>query len=140
MPNINELLDLPEPTITQILSIDSDELHIEGYPVHYIQCCPICQSQENVIRKGYKDPQVVRHLAVFDKKTHLHVPSIRMFCSSCHVSFTWAYEFVGPKRRYSHRFRAQTVEYVWGSHRRISPGCSKLLSALYSRCIMRRFQ
>jgi transposase len=90
---INELLDLPD----------------------HVQCCSICHSKENVIRKGSNNPRVVRHLAVFEKKTYLHVPSIRMSCSFCHTSFVWAYEFVGSKRRYSHRFRSQTVEQALGS-------------------------
>lgn len=37
--------------IDQILSIAIDELHIEAIPLSDIQC-PICNSDQNVIRKG----------------------------------------------------------------------------------------
>ncbi len=33
----------------------------------------------------------------------------------CNVGFIWAYAFVVPKRRYSHLFRAHTVEQALGS-------------------------
>lgn len=112
---INELLDLPELTKLHLLSVDSEKLHIEAQPVDHTQCCVICQSKDHVIRKGSHAPRVVRHLAVFDKQTDLHIPSIRMFCTACEVSFVWIYEFVGPKQRYSRRFRSQTVELALGS-------------------------
>ncbi len=38
----------------------------------------------------------------FGKKDTLVVPTIRMHCTSCEAGFVWVYEFVGPKRRYSH--------------------------------------
>lgn len=112
---ISELLDLPELTNIQMLSIDSEALHLEAQPVEPIQCCPICQLKEPVIRKGYNAARVIRHLPVFGKRVYLHLPSIRMFCSDCQVSFVWRYAFVGPKQRYSQYFRSQTVEQALGS-------------------------
>jgi len=112
---INEMLNLPELTIHQILSIDDDELHIEAVPLGDRQCCPCCGSDQNVIRKGKNDMRRVRHLSVFEKKTYLHVPSIRMYCTRCEAGFVWAYEFVGPKQRYSKLFRSQSVEQALGS-------------------------
>ncbi|MCU6711655.1 ISL3 family transposase [Paenibacillus sp. J5C_2022] len=112
---INELLNLPELKIHQILSIESDELHIEALPLSDRQCCPCCGSDQNVIRKGSNDMRTVRHLSVFEKKTYLHVPSIRMYCTRCEAGFVWAYEFVGSKQRYSRLFRSHTVEQALGS-------------------------
>ncbi len=66
---INELLDLPELTVLQILSVESEALHIEAQPVESIQCCPTCQSTKHVIRKGSHGTRVIRHLAVFGKMT-----------------------------------------------------------------------
>lgn len=93
---INELLDIPELKIHQILSIDADEVHIEAWPVCDKQCCPLCGSDQAVIRKGRNAMRRIRHLAVFGKKTYLHVPSIRMHCTRCDAGFVWAYGFVGP--------------------------------------------
>lgn len=112
---INEMLNLPELKIHQILSIDVDELHIEAQPIDDKQCCPCCGSDQNVIRKGSNDMRTVRHLCVFEKKTYLHVPSIRMYCTRCEVGFVWTYEFVGSKQRYSRLFRSHTVEQALGS-------------------------
>lgn len=112
---INELLDLPELQIHQILFIESDELHIEAQPLEGKQGCPCCGSDQEVIRKGSNDMRVVRHLPVFGKKTYLHIPSIRMYCTRCEVGFVWVYDFVGAKQRYSRLFRTQTVEQALGS-------------------------
>lgn len=112
---INEMLDLPELTISQILFIDGDELHIEALPVDHKQCCPCCKSDQAVIRKGTNTMRKIRHLQVFEKKTYLCVPSIRMYCTHCEHGFVWVYDFVGPKQQYSHRFRSRTVEHALGA-------------------------
>jgi len=112
---INELLDLPELKIHQILSIDADEVHIEAVPLGDKQCCPCCGSHQAVIRKGRNNMRRIRHLCVFEKKTYLHVPSIRMYCTRCEAGFVWAYEFVGPRQRYSKIFRSHAVEQALGS-------------------------
>ena len=114
-PYINEMLDLPELMIHQILSIDTDDIHIEAIPLGDKQCCPFCGSDRDVIRKGSNDTRTVRHLSVFEKRTYLHVSSIRMFCTRCEAGFVWAYAFVGPKQRYSRLFRSHTVEQALGS-------------------------
>ncbi|WP_270165536.1 transposase family protein [Paenibacillus sp. SYP-B4298] len=112
---INEMLDLPELTIIQILFIGSDELHIEALPVDQKQGCPCCKLDQAVIRKGYNEMRKIRHLAVFEKKTYLLVPSIRMYCANCEVGFVWAYDFVGPKQRYSQLFLSRVVEQALGA-------------------------
>ncbi|MNP02436.1 Transposase [compost metagenome] len=112
---INEMLHLPELKIHQILHITSDELHIEALPVSDKQGCPCCGSDEHVIRKGSNGMRIVRHLPVFEKRTYLHVPSFRLFCTHCKAGFVWKYEFVGPKQRYTHLFRSHTVEQALGS-------------------------
>ncbi|WP_081750752.1 transposase family protein [Paenibacillus maysiensis] len=84
-------------------------------PVAHKQCCPLCQTDEFVIRKGINTPRLVRHLPAFGKKIVLVVPTIRMYCSSCGAGFVWAYDFVGAKRRYSHLFREWSAEQAFGS-------------------------
>lgn len=134
---INEMLNLPELKIHQILSIDADEFHIEAFPLIDRQCCPCCESDQDVIRKGSNESRTVRHLSVFEKKTYLHVPSIRMYCTRCKAGFVWAYEFVGPKQRYSRLFRSHTVEQALGS---TAAHSARMQQAPYSVCITRRFQ
>jgi transposase len=112
---INEILNLPELQVNQILFVDREELHIEAFPVTHKQQCPICLSVQHVIRKGTNGMRMVRHLPVFDKKSYLHVPAIRMYCTSCQAGFGWAYGFVGQKQRYSKQFRSLAVEHALGS-------------------------
>lgn len=112
---INQMLNLPELTISQILFIGGEELHIEAVPVASKQNCPGCKSDQAVIRKGRNEMRTVRHLHVFEKKTYLCVPSIRMYCVNCRIGFVWAYDFVGPKQRYSHLFRSRAVEHALGA-------------------------
>jgi len=38
-----------------------------------------------------------------------------MYSTSCAAGFVWAYEFVGPKQRYSRLFRMNTFEQALGS-------------------------
>jgi len=112
---INELLHIPEIHVSQIRFVDRNELHIDAVPVAHCQSCPICQSVEHVIRKGTNGVRTVRHLAVFERKSYLHVPAIRLYCRSCHVGFGWVYGFVGHKQRYSKPFRSLAVEHALGS-------------------------
>nr|WP_231578462.1 MULTISPECIES: transposase family protein [Paenibacillus] len=93
----------------------TDELHIEAIPRSHKQRCPLCKSDQNLIRKGSNGIRTVRNLPVFAKKTFLHVPSMRLSCTTCEVGFGWFYEFVGPKQRYSWLFRSHTVEQALGS-------------------------
>lgn len=112
---INEMLNLPELKVNQILSIGTDELHIEAFPLNDKQGCPCCGSDQMVIRKGSHGMRTVRHLGVFEMKTYLHVPSIRLYCTRCEMGFAWGYSFVGPKQRYSKLFRSHAVEQALGS-------------------------
>lgn len=112
---INELLDIPELKIEQMVSIDDDAVHIGAVPLEEKQNCPCCGCDQDVIRKGSNDTRTVRHLSVFEKKTYLHIPTIRLHCNRCEAGFVWVYDFVGPKQRYSKLFRSHTVEDVLGS-------------------------
>jgi len=112
---INEMLNIPELQIHQILPVGADEIHIEATLVAKKQCCPICLSDEYVILKGSNDPRKVHHLAAFEKRVYLKIPSIRMLCTNCEASFVWSYGFVGPKKRYSHLIQEKIVEQAYGS-------------------------
>lgn len=112
---INEMLGLPELHVHKIQSNEMNEIHLEATPVAYKQACPQCCSEQSVKRNGSNDPRKIRHLAIFSKKSYLHVPSIRLVCSCCQIGFVWSYDFVGPKQRYSRLFRAQSLEQTLGS-------------------------
>lgn len=112
---INELLGLPELQIHSVLSINETEVHLEAKPVVYKQACPLCHSEDAVKRDGRNTPRKIRHVSIFGKKCFLHVPSIRLACSRCHIGFVWSYTWVGPKEQYSRAFRSQTVNQALGS-------------------------
>jgi transposase len=112
---INELLDLPELQLHNVLILNTNEVHLEAKPVAYKQPCPVCQSEQGVIRNGQNEPRKIRHLNLLGKRCYVVVPSLRLLCSHCQIGFVWSYEFVAPKQRYSHLFRRQTVEQALGS-------------------------
>lgn len=112
---INEMLHIPEILIHQILFVNDDEVHLEGTPVIQKQCCSICRSDEGVTLKGSNGFRKIRHLPAFEKNVYLLVPAIRMYCTSCQAGFVWSYDFVGPKKRYSHLFQGKVVEQALGS-------------------------
>lgn len=93
---INEMLGLPELQLHQIVSMDTQEVHLDAPPVAYKQPCPICDSEQDVKRDGRNKPRKIRHLSIFGRKSYLLVPSLRLACTRCQISFVWTYDFVGP--------------------------------------------
>ncbi|MBO9604679.1 MAG: ISL3 family transposase [Paenibacillaceae bacterium] len=112
---INEWLNIPQLRVTQIVTDDPEELHFEAVPVDQHQSCPICLSDAPVVRRGTNGMRKIRHLPVFEKKSFLHVPAIRLYCKACEMGFVWAYEFVEPKQQYSKAFCSLAVEHALGS-------------------------
>lgn len=112
---INEMLNVPELTLLHILSMGHEEVHIEVMPLADRQGCATCGSAQHVIRKGRNGERVVRHLPVFGKKTYLHLPTLRMYCTRCAAGFVWVYDCVGPQQQYSKLFREAAVEQALGS-------------------------
>ncbi|WP_232238766.1 transposase family protein [Paenibacillus forsythiae] len=80
--------------------MDAHQVHLEASPVTDKQPCPVCHSEQYVKRDGRNKLRKIRHLAVFGRKSYLHVPSLRLACSRCSVGFVWSYEFVGPNSLY----------------------------------------
>nr|WP_240644332.1 transposase family protein [Paenibacillus paeoniae] len=111
----NELLGLPEIQLQKIISMDTQNVHLEASPVTYQQACPICGTEQDVKRDGRNKPRKIRHLSIFGRRSYLYVPSLHLACTRCRISFVWTDDFVGPKQRYSLAFRAQTVEQALGS-------------------------
>ncbi|WP_223070457.1 hypothetical protein [Paenibacillus caui] len=75
---INEMLNLPELKVSQILSIDTDELHIDAQPISHKQCCPVCQSDVRVTRKGSNDMRVVRPATIALKPFSVAITSLEI--------------------------------------------------------------
>lgn len=53
----------------------------------YTQTCSYCNSS-NVIRRGSNGHRKIRHLSIFEYKTIIKAPKIRMYFNDCHASFT----------------------------------------------------
>lgn len=88
---------LPELHLQQILSIDNQEVHPEASPVIYKQPSLIRHSEQDVKRDGRNKPHKIRHLSILGRKSYVYIPSIRLVCTRCQMSFVWTYDFVGPK-------------------------------------------
>ena len=86
-----------------------------------IQACPCCGVTHHTILKGIRPyPRLVRHLDCLAYQTYLRLPSIRLYCTKCDCSFTYIYDFVGERERYTYSFQKQlfralegtTIQYV----------------------------
>lgn len=109
------LLGLPEVNVKKIISIDENTLQIEVVPQGQRQNCPLCQSDQSVIRKGTNKARKVQHLPSFGKRVYLYLPAIRLYCKSCNCHFSWNYSFVGEKKRYTYAFKENCSRMAAGS-------------------------
>lgn len=128
LQDINKLLNLQDINIVNISEIIDSTVFITLEPTEYIQACPYC-SCDDVIRRGKSGYRHVRHLPIFEDKTILRLPKIRMCCKNCNASFTWQYSFVTGKSRYSSAFKAKVSQAVTGST--VTHAC-KIMDAAYS--------
>lgn len=107
------LLDLKELTISNVENIN-DDFYIHVQPVEYLQSCPQCK-ETDVIRKGCAYQRKVRHLSAFGHRVYLLLPSIRLCCKHCGVSFVWQYDCVAPGKRYTKQFEDSLPGHVVGA-------------------------
>ncbi|MNW58852.1 Transposase [compost metagenome] len=93
----------------QVMEFDEQTIHIEVFPIEYIQDCPICRLAYSVIRKGSNRIRKIRHRSVCDKNVNVLAPAIRLYCTAYHCGFVWHYMFVAPGKRYSTAFEKQAI-------------------------------
>lgn len=110
-----QLLGLPEVNVKKITPIHPDTLQMELVPHGQRQSCPLCRSDQNVIRKGSNPARKVRHLSSFGKRVYLLLPAIRLYCKACDGHFSWNYSFVGEKKRYTNAFEENSGKLAAGS-------------------------
>lgn len=111
--SIKDLLGLPELFILSTKKIDG-QIGIDAVPVASSQPCPVCASTQT-IRRGVNSIRKVRHLDAFGCVVYLHVPAIRLSCTSCDTLFVWSYDCVAPKKRYTKAFEASLPKQVVGA-------------------------
>ena len=114
LQNINNLLNLQDVVITKSPEKIGETWIFELKPSLHIQSCPCCHSH-HVIRKGSNGYRYIRHLPLFDCKTQLKVPKIRMQCKECHANFSWNYWFVQEKSRFTNALKAKVGNDTIGS-------------------------
>lgn len=107
------LLDLKELFISSVEKIN-DDFYIHAQPVEYLQSCPQCE-ESAVIRKGCAYQRKVRHLPAFGHRVYLVLPSIRLCCKHCGISFVWHYDCVAPGKRYTKQFEDSLPGHVIGA-------------------------
>ena len=83
-------------------------------PLNSIQNCPYCNNK-NVIRKGNSGYRKVRHLPLCGNKTFLFLPKIRLYCKECLPNFSFKYDFIEGKSRYTNQYNDNIVKAVTGS-------------------------
>lgn len=113
--NINKLLNLQDINIVKISDVFENTVEIILEPLNYIQNCPCCNSNNNVIKKGKSGYRKVRHLSLWSNKTILLVPKIRLYCNKCSLNYTFEYEFIKGKSRYTNQYKDNIASAVVGS-------------------------
>lgn len=111
--SIKDLLDLPELFIRSTQKMDG-HIYIDAEPVASHQPCPVCASTKT-IRRGVNSIRKVRHLDAFGCVVYLHLPAIRLSCTSCSAHFVWSYDCVAPKKRYTKAFETTLSKQVVGA-------------------------
>lgn len=112
--NINKLINLQDINIVKISDVFKNTVEITVEPLNYIQSCPCCNNN-NIIRKGSSGYRKVRHLSLCGNKTILLVPKIRLYCKDCLFNFTFNYEFIDGKSRYTNQYKDNLASSVIGS-------------------------
>ena len=102
--DINTLLNLQGVLVTHITEPVENTVYITLEPIDLHQPCPVC-GNNHTIRRGKSRPRHVRHLNLFENRTILILPTIRLTCKDCGSNFTWEYSFVKPKSRYTNAIR-----------------------------------
>ena len=112
--DINKLLNLQDINIVKISDVYENTVEITLEPINYIQSCPCCNNNK-VIRKGSLGYRKVRHLSLCGNKTILLLPKIRLYCKDCFLNFTFKYEFIEGKSRYTNQYKDNLASAVTGS-------------------------
>lgn len=112
--DINKLLNLQDINIVKISDVYENTIEITLEPLNYIQSCPCCNNK-NVIRKGSLGHRKVRHLSLCGNKTFLLLPKIRLYCKDCFLNFTFKYDFINGKSRYTNQYNDNIASAVTGS-------------------------
>lgn len=112
--DINTLLNLQGVTVVDISEPIDKTVSLTLEPIDRIQPCPSCGST-HTIRRGTSKPRHVRHLPIWGNITILILPTIRLSCKCCSLNFTWVYNFVSPKSRYSNDFKQELSDALDGA-------------------------
>lgn len=112
--DINKLLNLQDINIVKISDVYENTVEITLEPLTYIQNCPCCNNK-NIIRKGSSGQRKVRHLSLCGNKTFLLLPKIRLYCKDCLINFTFKYDFINGKSRYTNQYNDKIANAVTGS-------------------------
>ena len=111
--DINTLLNLQGVLVTHITEPVENTVYITLEPIDLHQPCPVC-GNNHTIRRGKSRPRHVRHLNLFENRTILILPTIRLTCKDCGSNFTWEYSFVKPKSRYTNAFKRKLAKSIHG--------------------------
>lgn len=114
LQDITDLLNLQGVVVSKFMYGYEDAVYITLEPVEHTQNCPCCNSS-NIIRRGSAGYRKIRHLPIFEYKTILRAPRIKMSCNDCCACFTWQYTFVTGKSRYTDIYKENISKRVPGA-------------------------
>lgn len=128
LQDITNILGLQGIVVTKFIYGQEGTVYLTIEPTEHIQTCPYCNSSD-VIRRGSNGHRRIRYLPIFQYKTIIKTPKIRMSCNNCHASFTLEYSFVTGKSRYTDVYKEYISKKVPGA---TVIHCSQTLDIPYS--------
>jgi len=93
---------------------EATEVIIHIRPINYKKTCPYCKSAAT-IRNGVDGYRRIKHLKIADAQCMLVVPRQRLKCKECFGTYTYEYEFVKGKERYTRAYKTQIYRIAIGS-------------------------
>ena len=117
LQNISIILGLKGVNVTEI----NHEITEAGiialitvHPINVLQSCPCCNNAE-IIRNGVVGCRTIKHLKIADTQCMIIAPRQRLKCNECRCNFTYQYDFVTGKERYTHAYKEQIYKISIGS-------------------------
>ena len=112
--NINDLINLQDIDIVKISEVEDNIVYLTIEPVNKLQSC-VLQKYRTCYKKGIRGYRKVRHLPIYGNITILLISQIRLHCKKCLCDFTFKYEFIDGKSRYTNQYKDNIADAVTGS-------------------------
>ena len=105
---LTELLNLSNVKVVHYQLVGQERIHLFVEPTLELAMCPECHQVNSTIHE-IGEPQMLRDLALWDRKCWLRLAPRRFKCASCNSTFVERLPWREPNREYTQRYE----QYVY---------------------------